>query len=49
MDHNEIVGWAGAREAGRLSAVFLDDLDQHPRARQRFELTANLIEAARQA
>ena len=29
---------------GRLSAVFLEDRDQHPRVRQRFELTAKLIE-----
>jgi glucose/mannose-6-phosphate isomerase len=43
-DHNEIAGWEGAREAGRLSAVFLEDPDQHPRVRQRFELTAKLIE-----
>jgi glucose/mannose-6-phosphate isomerase len=43
-DHNEIVGWGGARESGRLSAVFLEDRDQHPRVRQRFELTAKLIE-----
>ena len=42
-DHNEIAGWAGAHEAGRLSAVFLEDPDQHPRVRQRVELTAELI------
>ena len=44
-DHHEIVGWEGAGEAGRLSAAFLEDRDQHPRVRQRFELTANLVEA----
>jgi glucose/mannose-6-phosphate isomerase len=43
-DHNEIAGWGGASESGRLSAVFLEDRDQHPRVRQRFELTAKLIE-----
>jgi glucose/mannose-6-phosphate isomerase len=43
-DHNEIAGWEGAAEAGRLSAVFLEDRDQHPRVRQRFELTAKLVE-----
>ncbi len=43
-DHNEIAGWEGAGEAGRLSAVFLEDRDQHPRVRQRFELTAKLVE-----
>ena len=31
LDHNEIVGWAGAPELGRFSAVFLDDSDLHPR------------------
>jgi glucose/mannose-6-phosphate isomerase len=43
-DHNEIAGWHGAPQAGRLSAVFLEDPDQHPRVRQRVELTAKLIE-----
>jgi glucose/mannose-6-phosphate isomerase len=42
LDHNEIVGWEGAPEG--FSAVFLEDSDQHPRERQRFELTAKLIE-----
>jgi glucose/mannose-6-phosphate isomerase len=42
LDHNEIVGWTGA-EAGAFSAVLLEDKDQHPRERQRFELTAELI------
>ena len=46
MDHNEIVGWDEGGGAERFSAVFLDDPDQHPRARQRFELTANLIESS---
>jgi glucose/mannose-6-phosphate isomerase len=46
LDHNEIVGWEGAGSDGaaRFSAVFLTDRDQHPRVRQRFELTAELIE-----
>ncbi|MFN2612275.1 MAG: bifunctional phosphoglucose/phosphomannose isomerase, partial [Solirubrobacterales bacterium] len=43
-DHNEIAGWEGARESGTWAAVFLHDRDQHPRERQRFELTAKLIE-----
>jgi glucose/mannose-6-phosphate isomerase len=43
-DHNEVAGWPGAGDLGRLSAVFLEDRDQHPRARQRFELTAKLVE-----
>lgn len=45
LDHNEIVGWAGAAELGRFSAVFLDDSDLHPRVRQRIELTRGLIAA----
>jgi glucose/mannose-6-phosphate isomerase len=44
LDHNEIVGWAGAPELGRFSAVFLDDSDLHPRTRQRIELTRGLIQ-----
>src|SRR5215204_5606579 len=43
-DHNEIEGWNGSEEAGRMSAIFLEDRDQHPRVRERFELTAKLIE-----
>jgi glucose/mannose-6-phosphate isomerase len=43
-DHNEIAGWEGAGESGRFSAVFLEDSDQHPRERERIELTAKLIE-----
>ena len=45
-DHNEIEGWDGAAEARWMSAVFIEDRDQHPRVRQRFELTAKLIEPA---
>jgi glucose/mannose-6-phosphate isomerase len=45
LDHNEIVGWRGAAELGRFSAIFLDDSDLHPRIRQRIELTRGLIEA----
>jgi glucose/mannose-6-phosphate isomerase len=46
LDHNEIVGWEGAEELGRFSAVFLDDCDLHPRVRQRIELTRGLIAAS---
>lgn len=42
LDHNEIVGWSGARE-GDFSAVLLADRDQHPRERRRIELTADLL------
>jgi glucose/mannose-6-phosphate isomerase len=41
-DHNEIAGWAGTDRA--FSAVFLEDRDQHPRVRHRFELTAEAID-----
>lgn len=44
LDHNEIVGWEGARELGRFSAVFLDDTDLHPRVRARIGLTQELID-----
>jgi glucose/mannose-6-phosphate isomerase len=42
-DHNELESWAGAG-AGRFAAVFLEDRDQHPSVRRRFELTAKAIE-----
>ncbi|HET6997513.1 MAG TPA: SIS domain-containing protein, partial [Solirubrobacterales bacterium] len=45
-DHNEIEGWDGAAEAGRMSAIFLEDRDQHPRVRQRFDVTAATVEPA---
>jgi len=41
-DHNEIEGWSGSE--GRFAAIFLEDSDQHPRERKRFELTAKSIE-----
>ena len=43
IDHNEIVGWKRTPRLGRLSAVFLDDCDLHPRVRTRIELTRELI------
>lgn len=46
VDHNELCGWAGAPAVGtKLAAVLLEDRDQHPRERRRFELTAEAIEA----
>ncbi len=42
-DHNEIVGWDGAPDVGRFKAIFLEDIDQHPRTRKRIELTSELI------
>jgi glucose/mannose-6-phosphate isomerase len=53
LDHNEIVGWsgngAGPVNADAFSAIFLDDSDQHPRQRQRADLTAKLIEPSAHA
>jgi glucose/mannose-6-phosphate isomerase len=43
LDHNEIVGWKRTPGLGRLSAVFLDDSDLHPRLRRRIALTRELI------
>jgi glucose/mannose-6-phosphate isomerase len=40
-NHNEVCGWRGDGAAG-LAAVMLEDCDQHPRERRRFELTAEL-------
>jgi len=44
-DHNEICGWAGVPEGTSLSVVMLEDEEQHPRLRRRFELTAEAIAA----
>jgi glucose/mannose-6-phosphate isomerase len=41
-DHNELAAWSGA--GGRFAAIFLEDRDQHPRERMRFELTARAVE-----
>ena len=41
-NHNEICGWEAASGS---AAVLLEDTDQPPRVRQRFELTATAIEA----
>src|SRR6185437_12611211 len=45
LDHNEIVGWEGAQDVGRFSAVFLDDSDAHPRVKERMDLTEQAIVA----
>jgi glucose/mannose-6-phosphate isomerase len=45
LDHNEIAGWEGAQDAGRFSAVFLDDSDAHPRVKERMDLTEQAIAA----
>jgi glucose/mannose-6-phosphate isomerase len=42
-DHNELCGWNAP--GADLAAVFLEDSDQHPRVRRRFELTAAAVAA----
>jgi glucose/mannose-6-phosphate isomerase len=49
LDHNEIVAWEAPPAEGSFSAVFLEDADQHPRLRERAELTARLIGPAASA
>jgi glucose/mannose-6-phosphate isomerase len=44
-NHNEICGWERGRASAPLSAVFLQDADQHPRVLQRIERTATEVEA----
>jgi glucose/mannose-6-phosphate isomerase len=45
-NHNELCGWAGVPGLGaKFSAVLIEDRDQHPRERRRFELTAKAIVA----
>lgn len=46
-NHNEICGWnPDVVGDGRLAAVLLEDSEQHPRERLRFELTAEAVEGA---
>ena len=42
-DHNEICGWNETAAGAGLAAVFIEDRDQHPRERRRFELTATAV------
>jgi glucose/mannose-6-phosphate isomerase len=44
--HNEICGWERGRRLAPLAAVFLDDLDHHPRVGRRIELMAREVERA---
>jgi glucose/mannose-6-phosphate isomerase len=41
-DHNEVVGWAAARDLGRLAYISLEDPASHPENLRRAELTAAL-------
>ncbi|HLM27519.1 MAG TPA: bifunctional phosphoglucose/phosphomannose isomerase [Thermoleophilaceae bacterium] len=45
-NHNEICGWERGRALAPLSAVFLENADQHPRVRRRVEVTAKLARDA---
>ncbi len=45
-NHNEICGWERGRGLAPLSAVFLENADQHPRVQRRVELTAQLARDA---
>jgi glucose/mannose-6-phosphate isomerase len=40
--HNEIAGWEGSE--GRFACVLIEDSDQHPRERSRFEAVGELVE-----
>jgi len=42
-DHNEVCGWEGAPDGARLSGVFLEDSDMHPRIRRRIEVTEQVV------
>ncbi|HEY8501059.1 MAG TPA: SIS domain-containing protein, partial [Solirubrobacterales bacterium] len=42
-DHNEICGWSEGTAAEQMAAVLIEDCDQHPRERRRFELTAEAV------
>jgi glucose/mannose-6-phosphate isomerase len=44
-NHNEICGWESGARAGHV-AILLEDADQHPRERRRFDLTAKAVETA---
>ena len=44
-NHNEIEGWAHAREHGPFSAVFLGSPDLHPRVLRRIELSSEGLAA----
>ena len=44
-NHNEIEGWAHAREHGPFSAVFLGSPGLHPRVQRRIELYSEVLEA----
>ncbi|MGI9019556.1 MAG: bifunctional phosphoglucose/phosphomannose isomerase [Solirubrobacterales bacterium] len=49
LDHNEIVAWDASFDGGPFVPIFLEDSDQHPRERERAQLTARLIEPGAKA
>lgn len=44
LDHNELIGWETAGETAPFAAIFLEDVDVHPRVAQRIDITRRLIE-----
>jgi glucose/mannose-6-phosphate isomerase len=48
-NHNELAGWEGASDRGPFASILLEDSDQHPRERQRIQLTAEQIEPSAEA
>ncbi len=47
MNHNEVMGWARfGNELSRLGVVVLRDVEEHPRTRQRLDITRALIRHA---
>jgi glucose/mannose-6-phosphate isomerase len=44
LNHNEIVGWAAARQLAHFAIVFLEDPAEHVRNARRIELTADVAE-----
>lgn len=48
LDHHEVAGYEGCSlldPAARLSAIFLDDADIHPRTKARMALTRDMVDA----
>lgn len=44
MNHNDVVGWGGLEEAGRLAAVLVRDPEEHRQVAARFEFLEDLLE-----
>lgn len=46
VDHNEICAWRDGGCVREIGAVFLEQVDRHPRVQRRIDLTATLAAAA---